>query len=183
MRRFGAEIFVADFLGIAMFRELGPLMAAILLTARSGSAFAAEIGTMKVNEELDALTTMGLEPVRFLAVPRVLAAMIVVPSLTMITSLAGLVGGAVVFLSLGFPLITYVNRVVDATTATDLIGGLSKSLVLGLIVAVVGCMRGMNTGAGAGAVGESTTGSVVTGITLIAAAEGVFAVVFYVMGW
>ncbi len=183
MRRFGAEIFIADFLGIAMFRELGPLLAAILLAARSGSAFAAEIGTMKVNEELDALTTMGLEPVRFLAVPRVLAAMVVVPTLTMLTSLAGLAGGAVVFRSLGFPLVTYINRIVDATTMSDLVGGLAKSLVLGLIVAVVGCMRGMSTGAGAGAVGESTTGSVVTGITLIAAAEGIFAVVFYVMGW
>ncbi len=183
MRRFGAEIFVADFLGIAMFRELGPLLAAILLTARSGSAFAAEIGTMKVNEELDALTTMGLEPVRFLAVPRVLAAMIVVPSLTIITALAGLAGGAVVFLSLGFPMITYVNRIAAATSSADLIGGLAKSLVLGVIVAVVGCMRGMSTGAGAGAVGESTTGSVVTGITLIALAEGIFAVLFYVMGW
>lgn len=183
MRRFGAEIFVADFLGIAMFRELGPLLAAILLTARSGSAFAAEIGTMKVNEELDALTTMGLEPVRFLAVPRVLAAMLVVPSLTVITSLAGLVGGLVVFLSLGFPLVTYVNRVAAATSGADLIGGLAKSIVLGVIVAVVGCMRGMGTGAGAGAVGESTTGSVVTGITLIAVAEGIFAVLFYVMGW
>ncbi len=183
MRRFGAEIFVADFLGIAMFRELGPLLAAILLTARSGSAFAAEIGTMKVNEELDALTTMGLEPVRFLVVPRVIAAMAVVPTLTMLTSLAGLAGGAVVFLSLGFPFITYVNRLVDATALSDVVGGISKSLVLGLIVAAVGCMRGMGTGAGAGAVGESTTGSVVTGITLIAFAEGIFAVLFFVMGW
>lgn len=183
MRNFGAEIFVADFLGIAMFRELGPLLAAILLAARSGSAFAAEIGTMKINEELDALTTMGLEPVRFLAVPRVLAAMIVVPTLTMLTSIAGLVGGAVVFRSLGFPLVTYINRVADAAAFADLAGGLAKSVVLGLIVAVVGCMRGMETGAGAGAVGESTTGSVVTGITLIALAEGLFAVLFFVMGW
>ena len=183
MRRFGAEIFVADFLGIAMFRELGPLLAAILLAARSGSAFAAEIGTMKINEEIDALTTMGLEPLRFLVVPRVLAAMAVVPTLTMLTSLAGLVGGAVVFLSLGFPLVTYVNRLVEAATLGDVIGGLSKSLVLGLIVAAVGCMRGIGTGAGAGAVGESTTGSVVTGITLITVAEGIFAVLFYVMDW
>jgi phospholipid/cholesterol/gamma-HCH transport system permease protein len=182
MQRFGAQIFAADLLGIAMFRELGPLMAAILLTARSGSAFAAEIGTMKVNEELDALTTMGLEPVRFLVVPRVLAAVLVVPILTMVTSLAGLVGGALVFTSLGFPLVTFVNRVVAAASVTDLVGGLAKSLVLGVIVGGVGCLRGIQTGTGASAVGESTTSSVVTGIILIAIAEGIFAVAFFVLG-
>jgi phospholipid/cholesterol/gamma-HCH transport system permease protein len=166
-----------------MFRELGPLMAAILLTARSGSAFAAELGTMKVNEEIDALSTMGLEPVRFLVVPRVLAALLVVPVLTMVMSLAGLVGGAVVFTSFGYPLVTFVSRVLDAASVSDLAGGLVKSLFLGVIVAAVGCLRGIRTGTGAGAVGQSATSAVVSGIILIALAEGVFAVLFYVMGW
>jgi phospholipid/cholesterol/gamma-HCH transport system permease protein len=183
MQRFGADIYAADLLGIAMFRELGPLMAAILLTARSGSAFAAELGTMKVNEEIDALSTMGLEPVRFLVVPRVLAAVLVVPVLTMVMNLAGLVGGAVVFTSFGYPLVTYVSRVLDAASAGDLVGGLVKSLFLGVIVAAVGCLRGIQTGQGAGAVGQSATSSVVSGIILIAIAEGVFAVIFYVLGW
>ena len=183
MQRFGADIYAADLLGIAMFRELGPLMAAILLTARSGSAFAAELGTMKVNEEIDALSTMGLEPVRFLVVPRVLAAVLVVPVLTMVMNLAGLVGGAVVFTSFGYPLVTYVSRVLDAASAGDLLGGLVKSLFLGVIVAAVGCLRGIQTGTGAGAVGQSATSSVVSGIILIAIAEGVFAVIFYVLGW
>ncbi len=182
MKRFAAEIFVADLLGLSMLRELGPLMAAILLTARSGSAFAAEIGTMKVNEEIDALTTMGLEPVRFLVVPRVLAAMAVVPALAMATSLSGLAGGLLVYRSLGFPTVTFVNRVVDMVEPFDVAGGLMKAMVFGVIVAAVGCMRGIDTGQGAQAVGISTTSAVVTGIVAIAIADGIFAIVFYVLG-
>ncbi len=118
MQRFGAEIFIADLLGISMLRELGPLMAAILLTARSGSAFAAEIGTMKVNEEIDALSTMGLEPVRFLVVPRVLAAVAVVPALTVLTSAFALLGGLAVFVQLGFPPVTFANRILEVRDAS-----------------------------------------------------------------
>jgi phospholipid/cholesterol/gamma-HCH transport system permease protein len=153
-----------------------------MLTARSGSAFAAEIGTMKVNEELDALSTMGLAPVRFLVVPRVLAAMIVIPSLTMIMNVAGLAGGALVMMSLGFPAITFANRVVEAVTVGDLAQGLFKAVVFGVIVAAVGSLRGTQTGAGASAVGDATTSAVVSGIVLIAIVDGLFAVAFYVMG-
>lgn len=182
MKRFAAEIFVADLLGLSMLRELGPLMAAILLTARSGSAFAAEIGTMKVNEEIDALTTMGLEPVRFLVVPRVLAAMAVVPALAMATSLSGLVGGLMVYRSLGFPTVTFVNRVVDMVEPFDVAGGLMKAMVFGILVAGVGCLRGIDTGQGAQAVGISTTSAVVSGIVAIAITDGIFAIMFYVLG-
>jgi phospholipid/cholesterol/gamma-HCH transport system permease protein len=182
MRRFGAEVFVADLLGISLLRELGPLMAAIMLAARSGSAFAAEIGTMKVNEEVDALTTMGLEPMRFLILPRVVAAMLVVPVLAMVMNLAGLTGGAVMFVSLGFPIETFVSRVAEAVGPLDLFGGLVKAFVFGIIVAAVGCQRGLDTGKGAGAVGVSTTSSVVTGITLIAIVDGIFAVLFFHIG-
>jgi phospholipid/cholesterol/gamma-HCH transport system permease protein len=182
MQRSGAQIFIADLLGISLLRELGPPMAAILLTARSGSAFAAEIGTMKVNEEVDALTTMGIEPLRFLVLPRVVAAVAVVPILAMVVNIAGLAGGAVVFRSLGFPLVTFVNRVIEMVTFTDFAGGLVKATVFGLIVAAVGCERGLRTGKGAAAVGLSTTSSVVSGITLIAIADGAFAVLFYLLG-
>ena len=182
MQRFGAQIFVADLLGIAMLRELGPLMASILLTARSGSAFAAELGTMKVNEEVDALTTMGLEPVRFLVLPRVLAAMLVVPALAMLVNLAGLAGGALMFAALDYPLVTYVNRVIEATSLVDFLGGIGKAMLFGVIVAAVGCLRGLQTGKGAGAVGLSTTSSVVTGITLIAISDGILAVLFWILG-
>jgi phospholipid/cholesterol/gamma-HCH transport system permease protein len=182
MQRFGAEVFVADLLGISMLRELGPLMAAILLTARSGSAFAAEIGTMKVNEEIDALSTMGLEPVRFLVVPRVLAAVAVVPALTALTSAFALLGGLVVFVQLGFPAVTFANRIVESVSLSDVMGGYAKALVFGVIVAAVGCLRGLQTGNGAQAVGASTTSAVVSGIILIAVTDGIFAVVFYVLG-
>ncbi len=182
MQRFGAQIFIADLLGISMLRELGPLMAAILLTARSGSAFAAEIGTMKVNEEIDALSTMGLEPVRFLVVPRVLAAVAVVPALTVLTSAFALLGGLAVFVQLGFPPVTFVNRIVESVTPSDVIGGFAKALVFGVIVAAIGCLRGLQTGNGAQAVGASTTSAVVSGIIFIAITDGIFAVVFYVLG-
>jgi len=182
MQKFGAQVFVADLLGISLLRELGPLMAAILLAARSGSAFAAELGTMKVNEEIDALTTMGLEPVRFLVVPRVVAAVIVVPVLAMIMNVAGLLGGAVVFQSLGFPLVTYVNRIVAAAGPVDFLGGIFKAMVFGIVVAGIGCLRGLQAGSGAGAVGEATTSSVVSGIVMIAIIDGAFAVIFFVVG-
>jgi phospholipid/cholesterol/gamma-HCH transport system permease protein len=182
MQRFGAQIFVADLLGISMTRVLAGLMTAVLLTARSGSAFAAELGTMKVNEEIDALTTMGLEPVRFLVVPRVIAAVGVVPTLTMVMLIASLAGGLVMFLSLGFPPVTYLNRLSDAVHLVDLAQGLFKSLVFGVVVAAVGCLRGLQAGKGAGAVGASATSAVVSGIVLIAVLEGLFSITFYVMG-
>ncbi|MGE0718916.1 MAG: ABC transporter permease [Alphaproteobacteria bacterium] len=179
MRRFGADLFVADLVSLSLLRELGPLMAAILLAGRTGSAFAAEIGTMKVNEEVDALTTMGLVPVRFLVVPRVLAGVFVMPMLAMVMNVAGLLGCLVVMVSLGFPPITFFNQLVGATTYGDLLGGLFKAAVFGLLVAGVGCMRGLQTTTGAAAVGESTTRSVVSGILLIILADGVFAILFF----
>ena len=182
MRRFGAEIFVANLIGVSMLREMGPLITAIILAGRSGSAFAAELGTMKVREEIDALTTMGLEPVRFLVVPRVLAAVTMTPFLAMFANLFGLIGGAVVMRSLGFPLVSYVNQIVSAVTVGDLLGGLFKSLVYGIVVAGIGCLRGLQTTIGASAVGQSTTSAVVSGIVLIAIVDGVFAVVFYALG-
>jgi phospholipid/cholesterol/gamma-HCH transport system permease protein len=183
MRRFGADIFVANLLGLAMLREMGPLLTAIILASRSGSAFAAELGTMKVREEIDALTTMGLEPVRFLVLPRVLAAVAMTPLLTVFTNLFGLIGGAIVMGSLGFPLITYVNQILSAVTVGDLLGGLVKSLVYGIVVASIGCVRGLQTKADASAVGRSTTSAVVSGIVLIAIVDGIFAVVFYALSW
>jgi phospholipid/cholesterol/gamma-HCH transport system permease protein len=182
MRRFGAEIFVANLIGVSMLREMGPLITAIILAGRSGSAFAAELGTMKVREEIDALTTMGLEPVRFLVVPRVLAAVTMTPLLAVFANLFGLIGGAVVMRSLGFPLVTYVNQILSAVTVGDLLGGLFKSLVYGIVVAAIGCLRGLQTTTGASAVGQSTTSAVVSGIVLIAIVDGVFAVVFYALG-
>ncbi len=182
MRQFGADIYVANLIGLSMLRELGPLLTAIILAGRSGSAFAAEIGTMKVSEELDALTTMGLEPVRFLVVPRVIAAVAMTPLLSVFAGLLGLIGGAVVMRSLGFPLVTYIIQIKSAVTIGDMMGGLGKSFVFGIVVAAIGCQRGLQTKSGAGAVGESTTRAVVSGLVLITIVDGIFAVIFYVMG-
>ena len=182
MRQFGAEIFVANLIGLIMLRELGPLITGIILAGRSGSAFAAELGTMKVNEEIDALTTMGVEPVRFLVVPRVIAAVVITPLLTVFANLFGLIGGGVVFLSLGFPLVTYVNQMLWTVDYGDLLGGLFKAFVFGILVAGVGCLRGLQTATGAQAVGESTTRAVVSGIVLIIVTDGIFAVMYYYLG-
>lgn len=179
LRQFGAELFIANLIGLSILRELGPLMTAIILAGRSGSAFAAELGTMKVREEIDALRTMGLDPVRFLIVPRVLAAVCMTPLLTIFADLVGLIGGAVVMRSLGFPLITVFHQIQYAVSYGSLVGGLVKAFVFGILVAAIGCLRGLQTGTGATAVGESTTSAVVSGIILIAITDGIFSVIYY----
>lgn len=182
MRQFGAEIFVADLVAISLFRELGPLMMAILLAGRSGAAFAAEIGTMKVNEEVNALTTMGLDPVRFLVVPKILAGVFVAPLLALYANLIGLFGAALVMVSFGIPMVAFFNQVSGAVGIGDLGSGLFKAAVFGLLVASVGCLRGLQTGTGAAAVGRATTSAVVSAIILIVIVDGLFAVLFYHLG-
>jgi phospholipid/cholesterol/gamma-HCH transport system permease protein len=182
LRQFGAELFIANLIGLSILRELGPLMTAIILAGRSGSAFAAELGTMKVREEIDALKTMGLDPVRFLIVTRVVAAVCMTPLLTIFADLIGLIGGAVVMRSLGFPLVTYIHQVQYAVTYGSLVGGLVKAFVFGILIAAIGCLRGLQTKTGATAVGESTTSAVVSGIILIAITDGIFSVVYYYLG-
>ncbi len=179
LERFGGEIYVPNMLGLVMFREMGPLVTAILLASRSGSAFAAEIGTMRVNEELDALSTMGISPVRFLVGPRILSALAVVPIMTIIFNFASLIGGALVMLSIGFPLVTFTSRVFANVHYTELFGSLFKIIVFSLLVAGVSCLHGLRTGGGASAVGRSTTSAVVSGLVLITVADGLFAVLFY----
>jgi phospholipid/cholesterol/gamma-HCH transport system permease protein len=182
MRQYGAEIFVANLVALSMIRELGPLITAILLAGRSGSAFAAELGTMRVNEEIDALTTMGLDPIQFLVVSRVIAALAITPLLTVFSNLVGVMGGSVVLLSFGYPLVTYINQVLASVDSVDLVGGLFKSLVFGIMIAGVGCLRGLQTKTGASAVGESTTRAVVSGIILIVVTDGIFSVIYYYLG-
>ena len=181
MRQFGAEIFVADLVGLAIIRELGGLMTAILLAGRSGAAFAAEIGTMKVNEELNALTTMGLDPVRFLVVTRILAALLMVPLLTLFANLVGVLAGGLTMLSFNIPLVTYLKEVDGIVDLKDLMAGLIKTPVFAMLIAGIGCLRGLQTGAGASAVGISATRAVVSGIVLLVAVDGVFAVIYYIL--
>ncbi len=181
MKKFGAEIFVADLIGLAMLRELGALMTAILLAGRTGAAFAAEIGTMRVNQEIDALTTMGLDPVRFLVTTRVIAAVLMTPLLTLFANLVGLLGGAFTMLSFSIPFVTFVNEVEAIVSFQDFMAGWVKSFVFGLLIAGIGCLRGLQTAAGASAVGDSATRAVVSGIVLIVIVDGVFAVIYFML--
>lgn len=179
MRTFGAESLVPTVVAIAIVSELGPLMAAIILAGRSGSAFAAEIGTMKVTEEINALRTFGLSPTKFLVVPRVLASLVVTPLLGVFSSLMGVVGGYVVMASLGYSLSFYIDQVIKAVDYIDFLEGVFKSFVFALLVAGIGCLSGLRTQSGPGAVGDSTTKAVVAGIVLIVLADAVMGMCFY----
>jgi phospholipid/cholesterol/gamma-HCH transport system permease protein len=181
MRKFGAEIFVADLIGLAMLRELGPLMTAILLAGRSGAAFAAEIGTMTVNQEVDALTTMGLDPVRFLVTPRIIAALLMTPLLTLFADLISLLGGAMTLQSFSIPFVTFVHEVEAIVDFSDFMAGFVKSFVFAVLIAGIGCLRGLQTSAGASAVGDAATRAVVSGIVLLVVVDGIFAVIYFVL--
>lgn len=181
LAQLGAQVFVANLLGLTMSRELGPVMAAIMLAGRSGSAFAAELGTMKVNEELNALRTMGLSPIQFLVVQRVTAAVLLTPLLTIYAMCSGLLGGIPVLLGLGFPLRMVLAKVQEGLHFGDLAEGLCKSVVFGGIVASIGCLRGLQTGEGPRAVGDSTTRSVVSSILLIILADAVSSALTYTL--
>lgn len=177
-RQFGAVIFVVDGVGIAMLRELGPLMTAIVFSGRTGAAFAAQIGTQKVNEEVNAIVTFGLDPIHFLVLPRILAAALVVPLLTVLADLVGLFGGALVMLEFNIGFVQFYHRLLGAVDMGDFLVGIFKGLVFGITVAAIGCQRGLNTGAGATSVGLSTTSAVVTSIVWIVVLDGLFALLF-----
>jgi phospholipid/cholesterol/gamma-HCH transport system permease protein len=176
---FGAQIYVANTITVVMVREMGPLMTAILLAGRSASAFAAEIGTMKVNEELNALETLGLDPIRFLVVPRLMAGVLVAPLLTCYSILMGVVGGTLVMLGLGFSLMLILHQMASSVVLNDVSVGLGKSVVFGVIVSGVGCWRGLQTQQGPSAVGLSTTRAVVTSLLLIIMADACFSTISY----
>jgi len=177
MRQFGAQTFVAPLVSLGIFRELGPLITAILLAGRSSAAFAAEIGTMTVNNEVDALVTAGLNPMRFLVIPRVLAGILVAPILTIFANLISVFAVCLTMTLYQIPLIASYNGLVNTVHLNDIFSGLLKSILFGVVVSGVGCMRGMQTGTGAAAVGISTTRAVVSSIVMIVVVDGIFAFV------
>jgi len=180
LRKFGALQFVADAVAISVSRELGPLITAILVIGRSGSSFAAEIGTMKVNEEIDALETMALDPVRFLVAPKLLSMLLMMPCLTIWADFMGMIGGAVFGMAAAdFTFKTYVIATLDALVLRDILTGLIKSLMFGLVITTVGCQEGLRTGLGAEEVGRSTTSAVVKSIFLVIMVDLVFTAMFY----
>ncbi len=180
LKQFGANIYVASLVALAMVRELGPIITAIIVAGRSGSAFAAEIGTMKVNEEVDALTTMGFNPIRFLAIPKVFASIIVFPVLTGFSDIAAVIGGMVVgVLGLNLTIYTYVQQTMKAVQIFDVMSGMIKSVVFAAAIAAIGCQRGFKVRGGAQAVGNATTSAVVSAIFLIIVIDSTFAIILH----
>ncbi len=180
LRKLGALQLIASAVAIVMTRELGPLMTAIVVIGRSGSAFAAEIGTMKVNEEIDALETMALEPVHFLVAPKFVAMAVMMPCLTTWADFMGVLGGGLFGVTnAGFTWATYFRATLDALVLRDIVTGLIKSVMFGLVITAVGCQEGFSTGLGSEEVGRSTTAAVVKSIFLVVAVDLVFTAIFY----
>jgi phospholipid/cholesterol/gamma-HCH transport system permease protein len=183
LQQFGATIFVADLVGISMSRDMGAMMAAIIMAGRTGAAFAAQLGSMKVTQEIDALTTMGISPLEFLVLPRVLALFLMIPLLCVYSDCLGVAGGALVSATmLHIPLGTYLRETRAAVTLTDIFGGVFKAAIYGIIIAVAGCLRGFQCGDSSSAVGDAATEAVVTGIVYVIVACGIFAFIFNVIG-
>lgn len=183
LEMFGAQIYVANLVGIATAREMGAMMTAIIMAGRTGAAFAAQLGTMQVNEEIDALRTFGVEPMDFLVLPRMLALILMMPILCLYADLLGIAGGAVVGVGmLDISMTQYIQQTISGLTLTDFMVGLVKSVIYGIIVALSGCLRGMQCGRSASAVGLAATSAVVMGIVLIIVTDGLFAVVTNILG-
>lgn len=183
MRNFGAEIFIPQLVGISLTRELGPLLAGVILAGRTGSAYAAELGTMRVNEEVDALQSMGLDPTAWLIIPRIIASTLVMPALSMVMNVTGIIGMTIVMATLGFPPVAVANQLEQWLSVGDIIGGLGKGAFFGLAIGYVGCRCGLSAGRGPRAVGDAATGAVVGGIVALVLLDGVFAILFFRLGW
>ena len=175
---FGAQLYIADLVGLGMSREMGGLMTAVIMSGRTGAAYAAQLGTMQVNNEIDALETMGFNPMEFLVLPRVLALIFVMPLLCLYADLMGIIGGALVtvsFFEVSF--VEYINRTINAIHMLDLSVGVFKCAVFGVLIALSGCMRGMQCGRSASEVGDATTSAVVTGIVFIVIADSLMTII------
>jgi len=182
LRAFGAQAYVADLVSVAMTREMGAMMTAVVMAGRTGAAFAAQLGTMRVNEEIDALTTFGIPPMEFLVLPRMIALAVMMPLLCLYADLLGMLGGAAVgvgLLHLGG--LEYYQRSLQAITLDDFAAGLIKASVFGVLVAIAGCLRGMQSGRTSAAVGAAATSAVVTGIVLIIVSDALMTVLFDVL--
>ncbi len=183
LKMFGAQIYIANLVGLGMAREMGAMMSAIIMAGRTGAAFAAQLGTMQVNEEIDALKTMGIPPVEFLVLPRVIALVLMMPLLSTYAIFMGILGGAVVgvgMMDLSF--MQYYHQTVSAVTLTDFSLGFIKSIVFGVIIAMSGCLRGMQCSRSSSAVGDAATSAVVTGIVWIIISDSVLTIIYSILG-
>jgi phospholipid/cholesterol/gamma-HCH transport system permease protein len=183
LERFGASIYVADLVGIATVRDMGAMMTGVIMSGRTGAAFAAQLGSMKVTQEIDALATMGISPIEFLVVPRVIGLVLMMPLLCLYADFVGIMGGATVGVGmLGLTLHNYLQQTISVISLTGLVGGLVKSVVYGVLIAVAGCYQGFQCGDSSSAVGDAATAAVVSSIVMIVVACGIFAVIFNILG-
>ncbi len=183
LQQFGANIYVASLVSLSMTRELGPIMTCIIVAGRSGSAFAAEIGSMKIAEEVDALFTMGFDPHLFLVTPKLLAAMLVVPMLTLFSDVFAIFGGMLIGVSmLDLTFTSYINQTIATLSLFDVFWGVGKSIIFALLISWIGCLRGFQVRGGAASVGKATTSAVVSAIFLIILTDSIFAVILRYWG-
>jgi phospholipid/cholesterol/gamma-HCH transport system permease protein len=183
LKLFGAQVYVANLVAIAMAREMGALMTGVIISGRIGAAYAAQLGTMQVNEEIDALSTMGIPPMEFLVLPRLLALVLMMPLLALYADMLGILGGAIVGVgAMDIPLIQYLNQTRDALNLTNIWLGVAKAGIYAIIIALSGCMRGMQSGRSAAAVGDAATSAVVTALVGIIVTDGIFAVLCDALG-
>jgi len=180
LKKYGILDLVGDLVSVSVTRELGPLITAVIIAGRIGASYSAQIGTMKVSEEIDALKSISLNPVRFLVSPRLIAMIIMLPCLTVLANIMGIIGGFVIsYFNLGLPASQYINHVTNALVLKDIITGLIKSVFFGMIIVWVGCFQGFTVKNGAEGVGKNTTNSVVASIFLIIVADSFFTALFY----
>ncbi len=183
LQKFAADIFVADLVGVATTRELGAVITGVIMAGRTGAAFAAQIGSMQVNEEVDALTTFGISPMQFLVLPRLIALVLMMPLLCVIGDVVGVLGGMVIAVTISdVSMLQYFNQVESAVSLADFLIGIFKAGVFGIIIALAGCYRGLTCGRDATAVGMAATSAVVTSITWLVVADALFAVLFHILG-
>jgi phospholipid/cholesterol/gamma-HCH transport system permease protein len=183
LQRFGASIYVADLVAIAIVRDMGAMMTGVIISGRTGAAFAAQLGSMKVNQEIDALETMGVSPIEFLMIPRLIGLVLMMPLLCLYADFVGILGGATVGVGmLSLTLRSYLQQTIAAISFGGLIGGLIKSVVYGLLIAIAGCYQGFQCGRSSAAVGDAATAAVVSAIVMIVVACGIFAVIFNILG-
>ena len=182
LQQFGAEIYVADLVVIGMLREMGVLMTAVVMAGRTGAAYAAQLGTMQTNEEIDAITTMGISPMEFLVLPRMLALIVIMPLLTIYADLLGIVGGGIVAGGMGITPIQYINQGESALSLTHVAVGLLKGLIFAALIAVAGCRAGINSGRSSAAVGQAATEAVVTAIVYLIVADAAINIIFQQVG-
>ncbi|MGB1141160.1 MAG: ABC transporter permease [Halioglobus sp.] len=182
LQQFGAEIFVADLVVIGMLREMGVLMTAVVMAGRTGAAYAAQLGTMQTNEEIDAIKTMGISPMEFLVMPRMLALIVIMPLLTIYANLLGIVGGGLVAGGMGIAPIQYITQGQGVVTGAHIAVGLIKAVVFAVLIAIAGCRAGINSGRSSAAVGEAATEAVVTAIVYLIVADAAINILFQQLG-